>query len=148
MSLIAATVLAFTWQPSPQPAPATGNQRLIREYDQQLQVALDGLITAAEIGPGGEIVLQNPLADERFLKFDSGYYWQISGAGQEDFRSRSLAGRKLVPSPRTASIAPLFYNSNQFPNETLRVTERTVRLKASDVEWRFLVARSCQELCG
>lgn len=147
MSLIAATVLAFMWQPLTQSAPAAGNQRLIQEYDQQLEVTLDGLIAAAEIGPGGEIIHRNPLADERFLKFDSGHYWQISGAGQDDFRSRSLAGRKLVPSARTASMVPLAYNSNQFPNEPLRVVERTVRLEGSDVEWRFLVARSCQELC-
>jgi len=40
------------------------------------------------------------------------------------------------------STEPLYYNSDQFPNEPLRVVERTVRLPGSDVEWRFIVARA------
>ncbi|KQN77342.1 helix-turn-helix domain-containing protein [Sphingomonas sp. Leaf62] len=147
MSLIAATLLALMWQPLERSTPAAGDQRLIREYDQQLDAVLNALLTAAEIAPDGEIILRNPVADERFIRFGSGYYWQISGTGQEDFRSRSLAGRTLVPKVHTPSTAALSYESNQFPNEPLRVVERTVRLTGSDVEWRFMVARSCRELC-
>ena len=41
---------------------------------------------------------------------------------------------------------PLYYNSDQFSNEPLRVVERTVRLPGSDVEWQFIVARSRAKL--
>ncbi len=39
---------------------------------------------------------------------------------------------------------PLFYNSNEFPRESLRVAQRSIFLPDSDVEWQLLVAQSLE----
>jgi hypothetical protein len=46
------------------------------------------MIASAEIGPEGELVFNRALGAQRFLEPNSGYYWQVSGEGQEEFRSR------------------------------------------------------------
>jgi len=142
MSLIAAFILAAIVQPTGQTAAARETSLLAREYDDQLNSELSSLIGAAEIDADGEVRLNRPVGDQRFLQPNSGYYWQISGKGHEDFSSNSLWGRKLRISSRKVSTKPLYYNSNQFPGEPLRVVERAVRPPGSDVEWRFIVARS------
>jgi hypothetical protein len=118
---------------------------LTREPDRQLDFTLTQLIASAEIGPEGEVFLNAALGDRRFLEPNSGRYWQISGGGYEDFRSRSLWDRTLAVGARTAWAEPRYYDSDQFPDEPLRVLERTVRLPGSDVAWRFVVARSRDE---
>jgi hypothetical protein len=100
------------------------------------------MIASAEIGSGGEIFFNRAIGDRRFLEPNSGRYWQISGEGQEDFRSRSLWDRRLEASGSKAWSEPLYYDSDQFPDEPLRVAERTVRLPGSQVEWQFVAARS------
>jgi hypothetical protein len=142
MSFIAAAMLALVLQPTGHTLAPPENSLLVREYDEQLNSALTAMIASAEIDPDGKIFFNSPLGDQRFLDPNSGRYWQISGEGHEDFSSRSLWGRKLTGSGRNASAEPLFRNSDQFPNEPLRVAERTVRLPGSDVEWQFVVARS------
>ena len=145
MSLIGAAFLALLAQPGGRPSAPTERSLLTREYDRQINAALDLLITNAMIGPYGEVLLQSSMGDQRFLEPKSGRYWQISGAGQEDLASRSLWGRRLKVSSRKASAATITYDSDQFPNEPLRVVERTARLAGSSVEWHFIVARSRNE---
>ena len=124
------------------PAPdLTQTDLLTREYDQQLRYVLDAMIASAEIGPEGELFFNGALGDQRFLEPNSGYYWQVSGEGQEEFRSRSLWDRRIKVSGERAETEPLYFNSSQFPDEPLRIAERTIRLPGSDVEWQFLVAR-------
>lgn len=118
---------------------------LANPFDSQLNARLTAMIASAEVGPEGEVIFNSPLYDQRFFEPNSGSYWQISGKGQEDFRSRSLWDRKLDLSGRKAWTEPLFYDSDQFANEPLRVVERTVRLPGSDAEWQFVVARSLEE---
>jgi hypothetical protein len=119
----------------------TQTDLLTREYDQQLKRALSTMIASAEIGPEGELFFNRALGDQRFLEPNSGYYWQVSGEGQEEFRSRSLGDRRIKVSGDSAQTEPLYYSSAQFPVEPLRIVERTIRLPGSDVEWQFLVAR-------
>jgi len=111
-----------------------------RDFDQQLGSMLTALIASADIGPDGKVHFNRALGDQRFFEPNSGSYWQISGEGQVPFASRSLWHRKLEISHRMAWAEPLYYDSDQFPNEPLRVAERTVRLPGSDVEWQFVVA--------
>jgi DNA-binding CsgD family transcriptional regulator len=142
MTLLAAAVLALAMQPSADAEtvdPVTIGD-LIVEYDAQLDAALLALIASAEVGPDGEVFLKQAMSDPRFLKPNSGYYWQISSEGQYDFRSRSLWDRKLDVSGEQ-SPQPIHYNSNQFSNESLRVVEQTVLLPNSNKRWRFLLAR-------
>ena len=116
------------------------------KLDPHLNYMLTAMIASTEIGPDGKVLFNAALGDQRFAEPNSGRYWQISGEGQEDFASRSLWERRLEISGRRAWAEPLLYNSDQFPNEPLRVAERTVRLPGSDVEWQFVVARSRDEL--
>jgi DNA-binding CsgD family transcriptional regulator len=146
MSLIGAAVLALVMQPTAETSAASETALLAREYDEQLNSVLTAMIASAEIGSDGEIVFNRPIGDQQFLEPNSGRYWQISGEGHEDFASRSLWGRKLGVRGHRARAQPLYYNSNQFPNQPLRVVERTVRLPGSDVEWQFIVARSSDDL--
>jgi hypothetical protein len=119
---------------------------LTREYDRQLDHMLTALISSAEIDSDGNVFFSRAPGDQRFLEADSGFYWQISGEGHEAFASRSLWDRTLTVSGRKAWSEALYYDSDQFPNEPLRVAERTVRLPGSDAEWQFSVARSRDEL--
>ena len=70
---------------------------ITRNFDSSLEYVLIAMIRSSEIGPDGEVRLIEPLGDQRFLEPYSGLYWQISGAGQEPYRSRSLWERTLRP---------------------------------------------------
>lgn len=49
-----------------------------RNFDASLDYVLTALIASAEIGPEGEVFLNRPPADQRFLEPDLGVYFQIS----------------------------------------------------------------------
>lgn len=115
---------------------------ITRNFDSSLEYVLIAMIRSSEIGPDGEVRLIEPLGDQRFLEPYSGLYWQISGGGQEPYRSRSLWERTLKPPQAHIDNALHTYNSNQFPDEQLRVLERNVILPGSRVSWRFQIAQS------
>jgi signal transduction histidine kinase len=148
---------------------------ITRNFDAQLEFVLTALIASAEIGPDGEVFLNRPLADQRFLEPYSGVYFQISGeqparvastqppardptrsataaagtqtAAEErrsiqDLPSRSLWDRRLKVSFDHHDSGPHVYDSNEFPDEPLRVLERDARLPGSPVRWRFQVAQT------
>jgi signal transduction histidine kinase len=115
---------------------------ITRNFDSSLEYVLIAMIRSSEIGPDGEVRLVEPLGDQRFLEPYSGLYWQISGGEQEPYRSRSLWERSLkAPSPHIDDQIHT-YDSNQFPEEELRVLERNVILPGSKVSWRFQIAQS------
>jgi signal transduction histidine kinase len=113
-----------------------------RNFDAQIVAALNALIASAEIGPQGEVRLDRALGDQRFQEPYSGLYWQISTAGQEPFRSRSLWDRALVPRTNISAEDVVAYDSNRFDGEPLRVVERRAVLPASPVVFTFQVAQS------
>jgi signal transduction histidine kinase len=122
---------------------------LERQFDEQLTNVLIGLIASAEIGPDGEVLnnsYNRSLGDQRFLEPNSGRYYQISGAGQEPYPSGSLWDRTLRISGRMSRSEPIYYDSNQFPDEPLRIVEQTIRLPGSEVDWQFVVAGARTEL--
>lgn len=114
---------------------------ITRNFDDGQQYVLTSMIAAAEIDDFGEVRLNRPLGDQRFLEPYSGFYWQISGADIPPFPSRSLWDRRLKPHPRRAETL-LIHDSVQFPDEPLRIVERDVRLPGSRVLWRFIVAQN------
>ncbi len=116
---------------------------IIRNFDDQLVYVLkNALIAASEIGPEGEVRFNRPPADQRFIQTYSGVYFQVSGEGADTFASRSLWDRRLrVPSGHV-DLKPHIYNSNEFPDEPLRIAEMDVFLPGSPVRWRFQVAQS------
>lgn len=124
------------------------NDAVTRNFDNQLEYVLTAMIASAEIGPDGEVFLNRPLGDQRFLEPNSGLYWQISGKGHDDFPSRSLWDRTMVSNITHDDRQTHIYNSSQFPDEPLRVLERTIILPDSDTKWLFQVAQSRDGLDG
>ena len=113
-----------------------------RNFDNQLEYVLTAMIASAEIGPDGEVFLNRPLGDQRFLEPNSGLYWLISGEGHDDFPSRSLWDRTLEANTSHDDRETHIYDSKQFPDEPLRLLERTIILPDSDTKWLFQVAQS------
>ncbi|MES3099680.1 sensor histidine kinase [Sphingomonas faeni] len=119
------------------------SQAVTRNFDDQLEYVLRSLLNSAEIGPEGEVIFsRDAAADQRFVEPYSGLYWQVSGKGREDFPSRSLWDRKLAFGGTHDDRNAHFYDSNQFPDEKLRIVERDAVIPGSKVHWRFQVAQS------
>ncbi len=119
---------------------------ITRNFDSSLEYVLIAMIRSSEIGPDGEVRLVEPLGDQRFLEPYSGLYWQISGGNQEPYRSRSLWERTLkAPAPHIDNQIHT-YDSNQFPDEELRILERNVILPGSKTNWRYQIAQSREAL--
>jgi signal transduction histidine kinase len=111
------------------------------QFDEQFDSMLTAMVASSEIWAGGEVGFNRPLGDQRFLEPNSGLYFQISGKGHDDLASRSLWDRTLKLKG-TFAPKPIYYNSDQFPDEPLRIVERTIKLPGSDVRWQFAVAGS------
>ncbi|TPG15748.1 sensor histidine kinase [Sphingomonas oligophenolica] len=112
-----------------------------RNFDDQLEYVLTALIVSAEIGPDGEVRFSREAADQRFIEPYSGLYWEVSAPGHEDFTSRSMWDRRLAYGSQHTDLKVHAYDSTQFDDEKLRVTERDVTLPGSAVRWRFQVAQ-------
>ena len=117
-----------------------------QNFDNQLEYVLTAMIASAEIGPDGEIRMNRPLGDQRFLEPNSGLYWQITGKGAMPFPSRSLWDRALSAPANHNDQAVHFRNSNEFVDEPLRIAERAIKLPDSDIAWTFMVAQSRDSL--
>ena len=115
---------------------------ITQNFDDQLNYSLTAMIASAEIGSDGEVRLNRPLSDQRFLEAQSGLYWQISAKGVEPFRSRSLWEDSLPYGADHRDTTPHFYDSRQFRDEHLRIVERDVTLPFSKTIWRFQVAQA------
>ncbi|WP_184078709.1 ATP-binding protein [Sphingobium subterraneum] len=119
-----------------------------RNFDDGMSYVLTAMIASAEIGPEGEVFFNRALADQRFLEPNSGLYYQISAPGHEDWRSRSLWDRALKLDTVHPAKDLRVYDSSQFPDESLRVMERTIMLPGSKVRWTFAVAQARASLDG
>jgi signal transduction histidine kinase len=119
---------------------------LTRSVDDSLDYVLTSMVASAEIGPDGEVRLNRPLGDQRFLEPYSGLYWQISGGSYDPFRSRSLWDRELLTGPNHNDKKVHVYNSSEFPDDVMRIAERDIKLPTSPVRWRFQVAQSRSSL--
>jgi len=114
---------------------------ITQNFDDQLEYVMTAMIASAETGPDGEVRLNRPLGDQRFLEPNSGLYWQITADGQEPFPSRSLWDRRLAIGDPHRDMRRHFYDSNQFGDEELRIVERDIKLPLSPTIWRFQVAQ-------
>lgn len=115
-------------------------------FDDQMEYVLTAMIASAEIGPDGEVRLNRPLGDQRFLEPNSGLYWQISGRGKMAFPSRSLWDRTLRVDYSYNDSEPHYRNSSEFSGEPLRIVERAILLPDSKTRWIFMVAQSRESL--
>ncbi len=117
-----------------------------RNFDNQLEYVLTAMIASAEIGPDGEVRMNRPLGDQRFLEPNSGLYWQITGPGATPFPSRSLWDRELKTISITSDRAVHFRDSAEFRDEPLRIAERSIILPDSDIHWTFMVGQNRDSL--
>ena len=117
-----------------------------RSFDNQLEYVLTAMIASAEIGNDGEVKMNRPLGDQRFLEPNSGLYWQITGKGAMPFPSRSLWDRELKTQAIPNDRAVHFRNSREFRDEPLRIAERSIILPDSDIYWIFMVGQSRDSL--
>ena len=117
-----------------------------RNFDNQIEYVLTAMIASAEIGPDGEVFLNRPLGDQRFLEPNSGLYWQISGQGHSDFPSRSLWDRTLEADFSHIDKETHIRDDSQFRDEPLRLLERTIILPDAETKWLFQVAQSRESL--
>ncbi|MBA3667421.1 MAG: sensor histidine kinase N-terminal domain-containing protein [Sphingomonas sp.] len=123
------------------------SRSIVENFDAQLEFVLKAMIAASEIGPDGVRFIRPP-ADQRFLEPYSGAYFQISGAGQETFPSRSLWDRRLTVDAGHQDNSLHKRDSGEFSGEPLRILERDVVLPGSKVRWRFQVAQSRDAIDG
>ncbi len=117
-----------------------------RSFDNQLEYVLTAMIASAEIGNDGEVKMNRPLGDQRFMEPNSGLYWQITGKGAIPFPSRSLWDRELKTQAIPNDRAVHFRNSREFRDEPLRIAERSIILPDSDIYWIFMVGQSRDSL--
>ncbi|QZH76701.1 MAG: HAMP domain-containing histidine kinase [Erythrobacter sp.] len=115
--------------------------QLQAEFDNRLVIPLNSMLRSAELDPFGEVRFNSILGDQNYLEPGSGSYWQISGEGYEPYPSRSLWDDRLQVREDANAVEPIFYDSDQFPSEPLRIAQRTVTLPGSDVRWQFVVAQ-------
>lgn len=116
------------------------------QFDDQLNYVLTAMIGSAELDTEGDVYFTRPLGDQRFLEPNSGFYWQVTGAGHEPFASQSLWDRTLKDSGAGFEKEPVYYNSYQFPGEPLRIVERSIVLPGSKTQWRFMIASTRTQL--
>jgi len=119
-------------------------------FDEQLEYILTAMISSAEIDPLGDVYFELRLGDQRFLEPGSGVYWQVSGGTSLPYPSRSLWDRELdvrevIDRDGGFPNEAIFYNSDQFVDEPLRIVQRTVVLPSSDTRWTFAVASARDE---
>ena len=116
-----------------------------RVFDARLEVLLETLIAAAEMSEDGTELAVGPLPGEpRFARPYSGWYWQVSGSGGIEVRSRSLWDQALplaTPGGGTALTEVAGPGG-----ERLRVLERDITLPGLDAPLRFAVAAETGEL--
>lgn len=119
---------------------------LERNLDDRLNYILTSMVGSAEIDSEGDVWFNRVLGDQRFLEPNSGLYWQIDGTAQEPWPSRSLWDRTLSLRSDHSEAEPVYYDSDQFSGEELRIVERSARLPGSDSDWTFAVAADRVEL--
>ncbi|WP_373282993.1 sensor histidine kinase [Aurantiacibacter arachoides] len=119
--------------------------QLRSEFDSRLLIPLNAMLRSADLDPFGEVRFNSILGDQSYLEPGSGSYWQISGEGHEPWPSRSLWDDRLMVRDVNA-VEPVFYDSDQFEDEPLRMVQRSIQLPGSDVRWQFVVAQKRSDL--
>jgi len=121
-------------------------ETITRNFDGQLDFALNAMVAAADLDDIQEVRFIRPLGDQRFYEPYSGLYWQVEAQGQDPFRSRSLWDRQLDGAPGENCVVPCRYGSVRFVGEPLRVVGRHVRLPGATTAFYFQVAQSTRDL--
>lgn len=109
-------------------------------FDQRLTQTIDSMVGASEVAPEGFVRFNRPLADQRFVEPYSGWYWQVSAAGFEPFRSRSLWDQELTPEMAESAFTQRFRETSGPDEQSLRIVEQDILLPGSEVVLRYMAA--------
>jgi len=120
--------------------------QLQSQFDNRLTIPLNSMLRSAEFDPVWGVRFNSILGDQMYLEPNSGSYWQISGEGYEPYPSRSLWDDRLMVREDLIATETIFYDSDQFEDEPLRIAQRTVTLPGSDVRWHFVVAQKREHI--
>ncbi|MBS0535877.1 MAG: sensor histidine kinase [Proteobacteria bacterium] len=106
-------------------------RHVTRTLTDDLEIHLRQLIAGIDVDPQGELTITRPPADPRFADPLSGLYWQVSGAGGQLLRSRSLWDMTLKLPADEISHGDMHLHEVPGPaGSRLLVAERSVVLSA------------------
>ena len=112
-----------------------------RDFEHQLVLQLDRLSAVSEIGPGGAVEIKRLLADPRFDRPYSGWYWQVAGPAGPVLRSRSLWDQILAVEPAAATADTARRSIEAGPEgQSLWVLRRAVTFPGSQRIFQIAVA--------
>ncbi len=118
-----------------------------RTFERQLALHLDRLAAVSEIGPGGVVKIKRLLADPRYDRPYSGWYWQVAGPGGPVLRSRSLWDEVLsVDAVKSPGAAPQRYTAAGPNDQVLWGLRRNITLPGSGQLFQISVAADVAEL--
>lgn len=116
------------------------------DFDERLGIIIDSMVGASELAPEGFVRFTRPLGDERFALPYSGWYWQVSEAGRDPFRSRSLWDQALDTDFEQTAFTPRMYETTGPDGQLLRISERDIILPDSERVFRYMAAGDTAEI--
>jgi len=116
------------------------------EFDQKLARTLDSMVGASELAPEGFVRFTRSLSEQSFTEPYSGWYWQVSTAGQRAFRSRSLWDQELPIDLNKSALFPRIYLTEGPDEQELRIIWQDIQLQGSKKVFRYLVAGDMAEI--
>lgn len=116
------------------------------EMDARLRQILDSMVGVSDLDAEGNIFFTRPLNDQRFNEPYSGWYWQVSSNGRENFRSRSLWDQELAVNLGLGAFPDRIEQTNGPEDQEIRVLERDITLPGTNVPFRFMVAGDAAEM--
>lgn len=122
-----------------------------RAFDDRLDVFVKGLIAELNISSEGALTIARDLPEPRFNFPLSGWYWEISSAGDATvapLTSPSLLDQHLAALPAVSETAdgPTAIYLAGPDNENLRVLSRRIRFSAREAPLVFTVAGDSSEI--
>ena len=119
---------------------------VLSDVDKRLELLLDTLIGVSEVSPNGEFRFNQPLTDQRFSTPYSGWYWQVSEASMQPYRSRSLWDFELFAEPEHRNFS-LRYSIIDGPDgQVLRQAEHDIILPEAERVFHYQVATDMAEV--
>ena len=120
-----------------------------RNFDQQLNVFLEGLVAGSEIDEDGTFVLRPQLGEPRFAQPLSGWYWEVlpaeSATGFEPLRSPSLFDETLGVRPLEGRGE--WQADVRGPDGAeLRLLARTILLPGAETPFTYVLAGDRAEI--
>jgi hypothetical protein len=147
MILIAAVWILVCWLGRRFALDRVLTSAVTRNFDDQLEYVMNALVNSAEIDPGGRSDLQpRSRATSASSNPNSGLYWQVRARVARISRRAALWDRSLALARQRSRARAVIYDSEQFPDEPLRVANATVYLPGATPAGGSPVAQSRDEL--